>query len=137
AQAQAYGTIGGGFYFGDAGIDMPVANARLGVNIGQNFGVEAEAMTGLDDDTGTGGSLEIDHLLAAYGRVRGQVAPNVELFARLGYYTMEASGTLGALTVSADDDDFTAGVGAEFGLGGRTGLRLDYTNYAFDGDLHS
>lgn len=132
ANAQGYANLGAGYIFGDA--EIPTGVLRLGADMGPNFGLEAEGQLGLGSDTQAGTSLEIDHIIAGFARVRGQVGPNAEIFARAGYYFSEASATTGAVTVSADDDDFAVGVGAQFGLGGRTGIRLDYTNFGFDLD---
>lgn len=130
--AQPYINLGAGYTFDD--IEVFTGVARVGVNLGANFGLEAEGQIGLDDDTIGATSVDIDHILAAFARVRGQVGPNTEIFGRIGYYTSESTATTGAVSVSGDDDDFAAGFGAQFGLGSRTGLRLDYTNFGFDTD---
>ena len=134
ANAQGYANVGAGYMFGD--VDLPTVVLRGGADLNPNFGLEAEGQFGVDSDTIGATSVELDYALAAFARVKAPVSPNASVFGRLGYYYSQSSATTGAVEVTAHDDDFAVGAGAEFVLGARTGLRLDYTNFGFDDDAN-
>ena len=134
SQTMPYVTLGG-TYLTDS--EIGAATARAGVDIGQYLGVEAEGSIGVVDGDLGAADVELDHMIAGFGRARMPISENFEGFVRGGYYFAEASVDTPAIDVELDDDDFAAGAGVQWNFGERSALRADYTNFGFTDDGHS
>ncbi len=127
AQAQAYGTVG------YAGVDAEGANlgalqGRLGYKFTPMFGVEGEAAFGISDDTVSGVDVEMKHEVGVFGVVTAPISPSFDLFARAGYTGASFDTTLGDL----DTDGFAYGVGGQYNVTEKDGIRLDWTRHDHD-----
>lgn len=127
AQAQAYGTVG------YAGVDAEGANlgalqGRLGYKFTPMFGIEGEAAFGISDDTVSGVDVEMKHEVGVFGVVTAPISPSFDLFARAGYTGASFDTTLGDL----DTDGFAYGVGGQYNVTEKDGIRLDWTRHDHD-----
>ncbi len=127
AQAQAYGTVG------YAGVDAEGANlgavqGRLGYKFTPMFGVEGEAAFGISDDTVSGVDVEMKHEVGVFGVVTAPISPSFDLFARAGYTGASFDTTLG----DVDSDGFAYGVGGQYNVTEKDGIRLDWTRHDHD-----
>lgn len=127
AQAQAYGTVG------YAGVDAEGANlgavqGRLGYKFTPMFGVEGEAAFGISDDTVSGVEVEMKHEVGVFGVVTAPISPSFDLFARAGYTGASFDTTLG----DVDSDGFAYGVGGQYNVTEKDGIRLDWTRHDHD-----
>lgn len=124
AQAQeVYGTVG---YSGvDAnGVDLGAIQGRLGYKFNPYVGVEGEVAFGVKDDSG----VELKNSLGAYGVVYAPITPKADLFARVGYTGASYDTPLG----DADTDGFAYGVGGQYYITDKDGVRLDWTKHDHD-----
>ena len=128
--------------YGNLGInaiefDAYSLGAKLGYNVNEYFGVEGEASFGISDDDSDGIETGVDTAFGGYAIARYPVAPNFEVFGRVGYHTTDVDRSFDDGTES---ESFTAD-GIAFGGGGQyfftqnDGIRLEYTHRDFDGDL--
>jgi outer membrane immunogenic protein len=119
--ANVYLNAGYTNFDGDGGAELGGLTGRVGVGFGQHFAVEGEASLGVKDDSG----LELDSALGIFGLARLPVAPNFDLFGRVGVARIETS-------PGGDEDGLAYGLGGEFHLTDRDGIRGDFTRYDFD-----
>ena len=127
AQAQAYGTIG------YAGVEADDANlgalqGRLGYKFNPYLAIEGEAAFGISDDTVSGVDVELKHEVGVFGVVIAPLSPSFDLFARAGYSGATFDTTLG----EADTDGFAYGVGGQYNVTEKDGVRLDWTRHDHD-----
>ncbi|WP_332771761.1 porin family protein [Phenylobacterium sp.] len=144
AQAQDLGPT---TFYGSAGyshadlddVKLGAITGRVGARFGQYLGVEGEAGFGVKDDTvrvgATNVDVELKNSFAVYGVGFLPVAPNADLYARVGYGTTEIKASAPGASASADGDSWNYGVGGQYFLDDKNGVRADYTRYDFrDGD---
>lgn len=135
ADTGGYGSLGYTYYDGDDA-ELGGITGRLGYRFHPNFAVEGEATIGVqDDDVQVGAvntSVELDYAAGIYGVGFLPVTEQFDLFARIGYQTIEGEASAGALNVGADDDGFAYGAGAQYFFTERFGVRGEYTR--LDGD---
>jgi len=131
-----YGTIGGVWY--DTDIDSYGLEGRLGYDSGRILGAEIEGSVGLIDDNDTFGDVrvksEFDYNVAAFALARLPLSERFSVHVRGGYdfrqLSVEATDDLGGTAeADLDLDGFAYGIGAEYALSPRSGLRLDFTSY--------
>lgn len=124
AAQQAYGNVGGVV---NEGFDEFGVQARLGYDLPDQavaIGFEGEVAYFNVDVLGQ----DFDVLnLAGFAKVGTPVTPSVSLFARAGYGLTEVLDTPDG--VDGSESDFAYGVGAEFAVAPRSGVRVDYTRY--------
>jgi len=138
-----YGTLGGVMYDTDA--DSFGLEGRIGYDSGRIFGAEIEGSLGLIDETSVlpsaVGPIDVeggfDYNVAAFALARLPLSKRFTLHARGGYDFRDISVTATAqdgtsATASESLDGFAYGVGAEYALTPRDGLRLDFTRYDND-----
>jgi outer membrane immunogenic protein len=149
AQAQnfspvtTYGTLGYTNSHVDGGVDLGAIQGRLGARFGNYVGVEGELAGGVkSDDADVGGTsvnVKLRHQEAIYGVAFLPVTPKADLFARVGYGSsnIRASGSGSSFTGSQDSWNY--GVGGQYFLTPKDGVRVDYTRHDFNGggDLKS
>lgn len=136
-----YGTIGGVMH--DTDLNSFGLEGRVGYDFGRILGAELEGSIGVIDEKETIndaalGDVQLssgfDYNVAAFAVARLPLSQRVSVHARGGYDFRSLSvkgtaddGTSGKTTI--DLDGFAYGIGAEYALSPRSGLRLDLTSY--------
>lgn len=131
----AYGSIGYSHHDFD-GANVGAIQGRLGYRFTPYLGVEGELGGGVKgDDISVGGvpvEVDLNHSAALYGVAFLPVAPNADLYARLGYGTSEADAKgPGGVSARIDGDSWNYGVGGQYFFDGLNGVRADYTRHDF------
>jgi outer membrane immunogenic protein len=144
-QPSLYGSLG---YNQKQDSDLGAVQLRLGGRFGSYLGVEGEFGLGVDPDTITfptspvvQSKNQLRHEAAAYVVGYYPVTPNFDVFARLGYGTTALKRTF---TVAPNTfvNKFSAesvnyGVGGQYFLDGKNGLRVDYTRQDYNKGLRT
>lgn len=141
---------------GEQSADILMITARLGYRVFDYLAIEGESGFGfggddfstvipvdtdigiIDVDTDVG--VDVNSYAGIFARGILPVSDEFDLFIRGGYGTAEAeataTGSFAGLSASASEsasiDGFAYGIGGQYNLNTRTGVRLDYT--AIDGD---
>lgn len=121
ASAEGVYFTGGYTQFDADNLDVGAVTVRGGWRFHPNFAGEVEGSFGVDDDNG----VELDNSFAVFGVGVLPVTPDFDVFARLGYHTSEFS-------PGDSQDGVAGGVGAQWNINQRFGVRGDVT--VFDGD---
>ncbi|MHA7900156.1 MAG: outer membrane beta-barrel protein [Henriciella sp.] len=151
----------GGRFVGDESYDTNIAGVRAGLNINSYFAIEGEYFFGLNDHSqsfafiapGTGESFTgtdeygLNSIEGIYGKISVPAGPKLDVFARLGYVTLDrdalgnvlgSEGTEWSYDNSDSDPGAAFGIGFTYDLDDRFYLRLDATRYsAFQDDADS
>jgi outer membrane immunogenic protein len=100
------------------------------------FGVEGELTGGVGSDTvnvgGTDVKVKLRDQAAIYGVGKIPMGDNFDLFARVGYGTTKVSGAALGTGVTGSEESWNYGVGANWFLDGKNGVRADYTRENFN-----
>jgi len=125
ANAQAANVyVGGGYtHFDGESAELGGLTGRLGVGFGQHFAVEGEASFGVKDD----GGLELDNEFGIFGLAKLPLSSQFDIFGRVGWSRIETSPT-------GDADGLAYGVGGQFNLTPKDGIRGDWTRHDYDED---
>lgn len=129
-----YGTLG---YAGSnvEGVDLGAIQGRLGARFGKYLGVEGELAAGVKNDktyvAGAPVKVDLQHQAAVYGVGFLPVAPNVDLFARVGYGNTKLKASAAGASASDDGDSWNYGVGGQYMVDAKNGVRADFTRYDF------
>lgn len=129
-----YGTLG---YASSTteGIDLGDLQARIGARFGKYVGIEGELGAGVKNDktdvVGVGVKIQPQHQAAVYGVGYLPVAPNLDLFARVGYGNTKTKVTTATATATDDSDSWNYGVGGQYMVDAKNGVRADYTRYDY------
>jgi outer membrane immunogenic protein len=120
-EANVY--VSGGYtqFDGDGGAQLGAITGRVGVGFGQHFAVEGEGSFGIDDDNGT----ELDSELGVFGVAKLPISPQFDIFGRVGYSRIETS-------PGGDEDGLAYGVGGQWNLTEKDGIRGDWTRHDYD-----
>ncbi|HYE47787.1 MAG TPA: porin family protein [Caulobacter sp.] len=135
AGTTVYGNIGYGHVSAED-VDVGAIQGRVGARFGQYFGVEGEASAGINgDDFNVGATnveVDLNYQIGAYAVGYLPVAPNADLFARVGYSKSEfdVSSPLGG--ASGDVDGVAYGIGGQYFFTDKDGIRLDVTRHDSD-----
>ncbi|WP_297510099.1 porin family protein [uncultured Caulobacter sp.] len=135
AQAQTSTDVYGSVNYGQTrtrGADTGAIQGRVGAKFTPNFGVEAEVAGGVDGDrvytAGGPAKVKMEHQVAGYAVGYLPVTPNLDLLARAGYGTTKFStGNPAAAAFDGSRESWNYGVGAEYKLDDKNGLRADWT----------
>jgi hypothetical protein len=137
SQPQWYGTAGYTALDADS-VDLGAITGRIGAKVSPNFAFEGEASIGVvDDDVTVGGvtaSVEQDYDAAAYAVGILPVAPNFELFGRVGYGTTSIKADVAGITAEEDGESVNYGVGGNYFFDANNGIRADWTRRDFTDD---
>jgi outer membrane immunogenic protein len=129
-----YGTLG---YAGSntEGVDLGDLQARIGARFGKYVGIEGELGAGVKNDkttvSGTDVKIEPQHQAAVYGVGYLPVTPNIDLFARVGYGASKTKVSAVGSSVTDDSDSWNYGVGGQYMVDPKNGVRADYTRYDY------
>lgn len=113
-------------------VNLDGVTGRLGYQFHKNFAVEGEASFGIGEDTVGGVDVELDNAIGIFGVGILPVAPNFDLFARVGYGSVEATASAGGLTGTGDGDGFGVGAGGQYMFTPTFGVRGEYTRLEGD-----
>ena len=132
-----YGTAG--YAASEAnGVNLGAIQGRVGARFGKYLGVEGEAAFGVNNDKTyvAGVPVKVDETrqVAAYGVGYLPVAPNADLFVRVGYGSTKLKGSVAGTSASADGDSWNYGVGGQYFFNDKNGVRADYTREEFVSD---
>lgn len=105
--------------------------AKIGYDFADYFGIEVQGSLGIIDDEVNVGNVKVDvgydYLVGAFAVGKIPVADNFDLLGRVGYYSAEVTAkTLGASSTDTIDG-LALGVGGQYMLDEKNGVRLDYT----------
>ncbi len=120
-EADVYINAGYTQFDGDGGGDLGGLTGRVGVGFGRYFAIEGEASFGIADDDG----LELDNEIGAFVVGKLPIASTFDIFGRVGVARIETS-------PGGDEDGLAYGVGGEFHLTAKDGIRGDYTRHDYD-----
>lgn len=126
--------------YGNLGInaiefDAYSLGGKIGYNFNEFFGVEGEASFGISDDETDGIETGVDLAYGGYAIARYPVAPNLEVFGRVGYHATDVEQSFGTVSDSVTVDGIAFGGGAQYFFTQNDGIRLEYTHRDFDGDF--
>ena len=127
---RAYWTVGGSLLTFDDGFDSvePIQLfGRLGYDFNANIGIGFEGGFSLVEDELFGVDYDVT---TTFFYLKGSmpIGDDAKLYAMIGPTNVELTGSLGGLSISADDDDTGIGFGYEKGLGGSS-ILVDYIKY--------
>ena len=125
--------------FGD--IEYKGIYGRLGVQLHENFALEARLGAGLGDDTldvAVGQTVvpidvELKSLFGVYGRLGVNAGEHLHPYLVAGLTRIDIEGCVGALCVEVSDSDFSYGAGAEIRFSEKVALNIEYMNWYDDG----
>ena len=126
--------------FAPNGGNVSAITGRLGARFGQYFGVEGELSTGLGNTHVDGASLHLQNQEAIYGVGFLPVAPNADLFARIGYGGADYKVSDNGSDFHGNLQSWNFGVGGQYFFDHANGIRVDYTredatNHGPDADV--
>lgn len=138
APVTGYGTLGWNNFSGN-GDEQNGIEGRLGARFGRYLGVEGDVTGGFDGDhvtaaNGDPASVRLRNAYGGYAVGFVPIAPNADLFARVGYgqssFKLDDHTLNTAYDVTHDSVNYGAG-GQYFPNGGPNGIRVDYTRYDY------
>jgi len=100
---------------------------RLGARFGQYFGVEGELSGGIGNSHFDGASLHLQNQEAIYGVGFLPVAPNADLFARIGYGGADYKISDNGNSFHGNVQSWNFGAGGQYFFDHANGIRIDYT----------
>ena len=130
---QVYGSLGYNYLHGSPAnysVDLGALTGRVGVRYQQYVGVEAEVSAGVVDQTIGAANVSLDSQYAVYAVGYLPVAPRADLFARVGYGNAKLKASGYGVSITASGDIWAYGVGGQYFLTDKDGLRAEYTRYA-------
>lgn len=140
ASAQSMSNVTGYGSLGYSAHDLDGANVgaiqgRVGARFGQYLGVEGELGFGVKKDDvdvlGVRGKAKLQNQAAIYGVGFLPIAPNADLYARVGYGSSEAKVSALGASAKADGDSWNYGAGGQYFFDDKNGVRADYTRHDF------
>lgn len=132
---SGYGTLGYSDYNADSA-NVGGITGRLGARFGQYLGVEGEVSGGVVNDhidyLGTRANVHLNDEFAGYGVAFLPLAPNADLFARVGYGQSQIRLSNANGSVTGNENSWNIGAGGQYFFDGHNGVRLDYTRFNAD-----
>ena len=120
------------YMFDDPDVDLGAIQARGGIQFNEYFSTEAEVAIGVVDDDVAGADVELNWQAGAFVRGRYPVNEQLSVHARVGYTHAQAEASAAGASAEDDDGGVGYGVGGEWMVRDRHGVRLDYTRHEFD-----
>lgn len=144
AQSAATPTLAAPSFYGTLGYDdanatnmnLGAIQGRFGARLSPYLGVEGEYSYGVKGDKiGVAGAPDVnvkqDGQEAIYGVGFLPLSSNFELLARIGYGHTSGTGSVAGVTGGVKGDSWNFGVGGQYMVTDKDGLRLDYTREQF------
>ena len=117
---------------GFSSLSLTALSGIFGIKVNENFSVEGRLGFGIGDDDinflGETVTVEIDHYYGIYGRIGAQVEQFYP-YVLLGYTRGESTASALGQSFSADDSDFSYGVGIDFNVSDTIAINAEYMNY--------
>lgn len=146
-----YAAISTDIEFEDSDLDeslefgFDLVGGHVGYGFSPYFGVEFEALIGVQDDTISQSiedvdidfTLDLKHVLGAYARGNLPLGEQFTAFGRAGIVTaeLEASTNIEGIAAESESEEALAiGLGGEFDFTDQIYVRGDYTRYEFEDD---
>lgn len=128
------GYVGGQFSrttYEESGVDVsPTAIiGRLGYFVVDNFAVEGRLGFGVGDDSAFGADFEIDSIAGLYGVGHLPLGDVASVYAIAGFSRGEATASGPGGSISADDTDFSYGVGLQAKFAPTLSGHVEYMSY--------
>ena len=108
----------------------------LGYEFHPNFALEGAVATNMDADTISlngadvaGTSLKVNRAHGLFLKPKAMLAPNLELFGRLGWVENKTTGQVNGYSLTDTDDDFAYGLGINYHFNKTTYGSLGYTSF--------
>ncbi|MEM7329946.1 MAG: porin family protein [Pseudomonadota bacterium] len=133
AESELY-VNGGISNIGTDDANVTAFTARGGIWFNDLIGTELEASFGLGADDSDGVDIELENAFGGYLVAKYPVLPSVDVLGRVGYTTGEFQSNNGGVSTDAEADGFAFGLGGEFMLTEKFGLRGDFTRIEPDDD---
>ena len=130
---EGYGSLGYNYLHGspyNVSVDLGAITGRVGVRYMRYFGAEAEVSAGVVDQTIGAGKVSLDSQYAGYVVGYLPLAPNADLFARVGYGNAKIKASIPGASATASGDTWAYGVGGQYFVTANDGVRAEYTRYA-------
>ena len=135
ASAQTTNSLSNVSWYGNLGYsdfnpnnaNLSAITARIGARFGQYFGVEGELSGGIGNSRYDGASLHLQNQEAIYGVGFLPVAPNADLFARVGYGGADYKASFAGNDFHGNLQSWNFGVGGQYFFDHANGIRVDYT----------
>ncbi|WP_374570036.1 porin family protein [Phenylobacterium sp.] len=132
---KGYGSVGYSQGSYDSGADLGAIQGRLGARFGKYLGAEGEIGLGArNDDTWLAGT-KVHESQLAQGAVYGvgflPVAPNADLYARVGYGDTKLKTKAAGVPDTNTVQSWNYSVGGQYFVDGANGVRADYTREEF------
>jgi len=110
-----------------------VGTLRFGVNIDKHLSVEGLLGTTITDATGLIGTIpltiKIENVYGVYLKAKTEIAPNLQVFGRLGYMHATISASIPGYSLSQGGSDVSYGIGAQYSFTPTIYGQLDYMSY--------
>ena len=113
------------------GISATPADAilRIGYDFTRNFGAEVDGLTSVASANIGGVDLKIDSAYGAYLKGQVEVAPSVELYAKLGWMKATLKASFMGNSASSSDSSFSYAAGARYLFTRNWYAQADYASY--------
>ena len=135
ASAQTTNTFSNVSWYGNLGYsdfnpnnaNLSAITGRVGARFGQYFGVEGELSGGIGNSHYDGASVHLQNQEAIYAIGFLPVAPNADLFARVGYGGADYKASANGSDFHGNLQSWNFGAGGQYFFNPANGVRLDYT----------
>ena len=130
---EGYASLGYNYLHGSPGnisVDLGAVTGRFGLRYMRYFGAETEVSAGVVDQTIDGVKVSLDSQYAVYAVGYLPLSPRADLFARVGYGNAKIKASYAGASGSASGDTWAYGVGGQYFLTEKDGVRAEYTRYA-------
>jgi len=121
----------------DSGADISMLTGTIGARVGKYLGGEFEVSTGLNTSSasvsGIPVKLKMNEEGALYLVGYAPVAPNADLFAKLGFGGTNVTASVPGLKVSGEDRSVNFGGGGQYFFDAHNGVRLEYIYHSVTG----
>lgn len=127
-----YGNLGVTAYHVSDGVNsanLGALGGRVGARFAKYIGVEGEAGFGVNSVNVAGSNVKISSAFGGYAVGFLPVAPNADIFARVGYGHETASASGGGFSLTVGGDTVNYGGGGQYFFDDKNGMRLDYTRF--------
>ncbi len=117
--------------------DFSNVAGHVGYDFNRNFGVEAEGVLGVGNSNNVDGyNLDLDYSVGAFAKIKAPLSRTVELYGRGGIVSTRFSEDVETADFlfegEVNREAVAFGVGSNFLISGRNGIRAEYTYYDFD-----
>ena len=121
----------------DSGANIGMITGTLGARIGKYWGGEFELSTGLNSSNATVSGIPVKLKMNEEGSLYlvgfAPVAPNADLFAKIGFGGTSVTASVPGLSVSGEDRSVNYGAGGQFFFDAHNGLRAEYVYHSVTG----